>query len=602
MSKPDILIVDDRPDNLRFLSAMLTEQGYGVRQALNGKMALTAVQTVAPDLILLDIMMPKTNGYDICKQLKSDPETAEIPVIFLSALDDVFDKVKAFEAGGADYITKPFQFEEVVARVNNQLALRQARQQVQELNTQLEARVKRRTRQLEEANSQLLDLNSKLLDLALRDRLTGLPNRTSFVECLDSILQRYKSDRISPFAILFLDCDRFKVINDSLGHPAGDRLLIEIARRLRSALPESSTLARTGGDEFAALLENIADPEEPERIANTILEQLKPPFDLQGKEVFMNASIGIVMGSADYEKPEHLLRDADAAMYRAKAKGKACYQLFDAAMHERAIAYLQLETDLRRAIERQEFVVFYQPIVDLKLRRVCGFEALVRWQHPDRGFVSPGEFIPAAEETGAIVPMGLLVMKQACIQLRQWRDRGLFPYPITISVNLSVKQFSQPDLVDCIDSILHDTGLEGQCLKLEITESAIMEDPRAVGTILERLRKRHIGLSIDDFGTGYSSLSYLDRLPVNTLKIDRSFVDRMEKEGNDGIVGTIVTLARNFHMETIAEGVETQQQLQRLRALGCDCAQGYLLSRPVAAEDVDRTISILHQQSWFVNG
>ncbi len=577
-SKKDILVVDDTPENLRLLSTILIEQGYNVRKAINGQMALKAVQTVIPDLILLDIMMPIMDGYQVCQHLKKNQETTKIPIIFLSALNDVFDKVKAFEAGGVDYITKPFQFEEVVVRVQNQLALKAAEKEISQLNAQLEERVKERTRQLEIANAQLLEMT-------LHDALTGLPNRTLFMQRVEQTLNRTKVDAVYQFAVLFLDCDRFKVVNDSLGHLIGDELLIAIARRLETCISQHNILARLGGDEFAILLTEIKELSIITQVSKQILELFSYPFQLKVHEVFINVSIGIALGNSNYNQPEHLLRDADTAMYRAKALGKGQYHIFAPAMYDTALQLLHLETDLRRAINQQEFVVHYQPIIDLVTGRIAGFEALVRWYHPQRGIISPKSFISIAEETGLIIPIGNWVLRKACHQLHLWQQEKLADYPLFMSVNLSARQVGQLDLLEQVRQILEETQLKPQNLKLEITESTIMDNTNFTTIVLQKLRESSIQLSIDDFGTGYSSLSYLHSFPVNTLKIDQSFVQCLDgNPENLGLVPAIVSIAKTLKMDVVAEGIETNQQLVQLRALNCDFGQGYLFSKPLEAE------------------
>ncbi|MDZ8026677.1 MAG: EAL domain-containing protein [Nostoc sp. ChiQUE01a] len=601
--KKDILIVDDMPDNLRVLSSILTREGYNVRKALNWQMALTATQTVLPDLILLDIMMPEVDGYEICQTFKAWELTADIPVIFISALDDVFDKVKAFKVGGVDYITKPFEFQEVLVRVQNQLALRSARLEILKLNVELEHRVKQRTWELENALQKLHEeiisrqkLQSQILDIALHDSLTGLPNRVLFIRQLKNALTRAKQEPNYQFAVLFLDCDRFKVINDSLGHLVGDELLIAIARRLQTCLIPIDTLARLGGDEFGILLENLTDINIAIQVAERILQQLSLAFKLSRYEVFMNASIGISWGNKDYDRPEYLLRDADTAMYRAKAQGRAKYHVFDPAMHQEAIHLLELENDLRRAVERQEFLVYYQPIVCLTTGRISGFEALVRWRHPTRGLVSPIEFIPVAEETGLISAINTWVLQSACQQLSIWQHHPVTPEPLSISVNLSARLFSQPNLVDQIDRIIDENKINPEHLQLEITESVIMENTNAIKIILEQLKQRKIKLIMDDFGTGYSSLSYLHSFPLNALKIDKSFVKRMqENEENMGLVPAMIGIANSMGMSAIAEGVETEEQLAQLRNLNCDFAQGYLFSKPIEEQLVLKLLAAAPQ-------
>ncbi|OYD91269.1 GGDEF domain-containing response regulator [Nostoc sp. 'Peltigera membranacea cyanobiont' 210A] len=588
-NKKDILIVDDMADNLRVLSSILTREGYNVRKALNWQMALTATQTLLPDLILLDIMMPEVDGYEICQTFKAWDLTADIPVIFISALDDVFDKVKAFKVGGVDYITKPFEFQEVLVRVQNQLALRSARLEILKLNVELEHRVKQRTGELEKTLQKLQQeihsrqkLQSQLLDIALHDSLTGLSNRVLFIQRLENALNRAKQDSSYQFAVLFLDCDRFKVVNDSLGHPVGDELLIAIAKRLQACIIPVDTLARLGGDEFGILLENITDINIAIQVAESILQQLSLAFQLSRYEVFMNASIGITWGNKDYDRPEYLLRDADTAMYRAKAQGRANYHVFNPAMHQEAIQLLELENDLRRAVERREFLVYYQPIISLLTGRISGFEALVRWQHPIRGLVSPIEFIPVAEETGLINAINTWVLQSACHQLSIWQHYPVTPEPLTMSVNLSARLFLQPNLVEQIDRIIYENQINPAYLELEITESVIMENTDAIKIILERLKQRKIKLIMDDFGTGYSSLSYLHSFPLNALKIDKSFVKRMQdNKENMGLVPAMIGIANSMGMSAIAEGVETQEQLAQLRSLNCNFAQGYLFSKPI---------------------
>ncbi len=439
--------------------------------------------------------------------------------------------------------------------------------------------------ELERANRALEESREHFRHAAYHDALTGLPNRVLLADHLRLAIERAKRHPDHSFALIFLDLDRFKYINDSLGHAAGDQLLVTIARRLENQLRPTDTVARLGGDEFAVLLDGLADEGDAIRVAERVQEELTSPFNLGGHEVFTTASIGITLSAPGYEHPESVLRDADTAMYRAKEKGKARYELFDADMHARAVERLRLENDLRRAVERGEFRVYYQPIVSLGSDRVAGFEALVRWEHPERGFVPPTEFIPVAEETGMIVEIGQWVLRESCRQMREWQRRSFDNRLLTISVNLSGKQFLQPNLIGSVKQILHETDLDPRCLKLEITESIMMENAEAASAMLVQLRSLGVQLSIDDFGTGYSSLSYLHRFPVNTLKIDRSFVMRMGDAGeNSEIVRTILTLASNLGMDVIAEGVETKGQLSQLKAMRCPYGQGYLFSRPVDAE------------------
>jgi diguanylate cyclase (GGDEF)-like protein/PAS domain S-box-containing protein len=430
---------------------------------------------------------------------------------------------------------------------------------------------------------------------ALYDGLTGLPNRVMLMDRLRRALERAKRHADYQFGVLFLDFDRFKVVNDSLGHKIGDQLLVGIAQRLTGCVRTEDTVARLGGDEFVVLIDYIADAGDAAQVAERIQRALAAPFDLSGHEVFTSVSIGIALSMTGYEEAETVMRDADMAMYRAKSSGRARYELFDSEMHARAVALLRLETDLRRAIEREEFEIHYQPIVALAGGYVIGFEALVRWRHPQRGLVPPSEFLPVAEETGLMAQIDRWVLQRACRQLAEWQ--ALFPAqpPLSISVNLSSRDFSQPDLADRIEQELRAAALDGHSLRLEITESAIMEHSEVAADMFERLRRMGVQVYIDDFGTGYSSLSYLHRFPVATLKIDRSFVSRMSSSGeNAKIIQTIVMLARDLGMNVIAEGVETSEQCDHLRALRCEYGQGFFFSRPLDDAAVEELLVEQH--------
>jgi diguanylate cyclase (GGDEF)-like protein len=473
----------------------------------------------------------------------------------------------------------------LVERQRNQEALRKA-------YDELERRVEERTAELSESNKLLKReisdrqrAEAQLLHIAFHDALTGLPNRTLFMERLGQTLERAKG-REDLFAVLFLDLDRFKVVNDSLGHTIGDQLLIAFAGRLQTYLRSGDILARLGGDEFAILIEEMKSINDAIHLAERLQQELTVPFHIHGHEVFTTLSIGIALSTAGYDQPEDLLRDADIAMYRAKALGKARYKIFDTAMYTESIKLLQLETDLRRAVERQEFRIYYQPIVSLSTNKIIGFEALLRWQHPERGLVFPTEFISVAEETGLLVPIGYWVLREACRQIHLWQQQ-FQDNSLTITVNLSSKQFSQPNLNEQIYQILQETSLDAQSLKLEITESVIMENTIGATAMLLQLRELGVELYMDDFGTGYSSLSYLHRFPVSVLKIDRSFINSSE---NPEIVWTIITLAHNLGVDVIAEGIETVEQLEKLRGLQCKYGQGYFFSKPAEASAAEALI------------
>ena len=413
------------------------------------------------------------------------------------------------------------------------------------------------------------------------------------MQCLEASLRRVQRETDYLFAVLFIDLDRFKVINDSLGHQVGDQLLVAITHKFASIVRASDTVARLGGDEFVILLDPIKNISDAIRIAERINKELEAPLELENRQVFTTASIGITLSSTNYHQGSDLLRDADIAMYRAKAKGKARYELFDRKMYDQALVRLQLEHDLYKALENQEFQVYYQAIVSLKTDKIAGFEALIRWRHPQQGWISPAKFLPIAEETGLILPIGEWILHSACQQMAQWQIRFPIASDLKMSVNLSVKQLKEPSFLAKVDLILTQTSLEGKNLILEITESMLMENLDELRDILWQLKEREINLSIDDFGTGYSSLSYLHRLPINNLKIDRSFINSMgEQRDSQNIVQTIINLARQLDMTTIAEGIESLEQLNKLKVLQCDKAQGFLFSKPLPANAAEKLLEI----------
>lgn len=434
-------------------------------------------------------------------------------------------------------------------------------------------------------------MEERLVRGALYDALTGLPNRSLVHELLGRALERARRKIGTLFAAMVLDLDRFKMVNDSMGHAQGDRLLIAFSRRIAAFLPPDTIMGRLGGDEFCLIVEDLKETGPATSLADRIQEALSLPFDLEGREVYAGASIGIVVGTGQYAAAEEVLRDADTAMHRAKNAGKGRYEVFDASMHAKAVHLLTLETDLRKAVERNEFRLHYQPIVSLEDGSLTGFEALIRWKHPRLGLVSPLDFIPVAEDTGLIVPIGKWVLREACRQLAEWRRMMEGGKRLTMAVNISGKQLEGMDFIELVEQILMEAGLEASCLKLEVTESAIMENPEMAAAILEKLKQLGLQLSLDDFGTGYSSLSYLHRFPFHNLKIDRSFISKIEGgEKDEEIVRVINSLARNLGMDVVAEGIETQGQWDLLQKLDCGFGQGFFFSKPLEYEAAGRLI------------
>ena len=702
------VLLIDQDDQQRFcLREALVDHYDAICCTSSLAKASAALANFSPELILLNIADIQPSTIDLCQHLRNQAITQAVPIIVISSSQRSIDKAKVFETGCADHITKPFELTELLIRMDNQLAFRATRQQVDRLNKELEQRVLERTLQLQTVHQrlkaseerlesilnalqdvvwsaavdpfQILYLNpaavglfqrpaedflmnsglwfstihpddrSEVLELmhtithrgsldieyricwpngeirwvrnrsriivtnkdsvsiriegivtdisdrkraekqlihdALHDGLTNLPNRTLFTERLESALKRKQRRPAYEFAVLFLDLNRFKVINDSLGHTMGDYLLIEVSNRLLQCVRSVDTVARLGGDEFTILLEDIADQADVLDCVGRIQTVLGAPIEVNGSTVFTGCSIGIVIANADYTAASELLRDADIAMYRAKDRRKPGYELFDQTMYAQTKRRLQLENDLRLSIEREEFQLHYQPIISLQDHSVLGFEALVRWTHPVEQLIFPGEFITIAEETGMIVPLGTWILEQACRQVRQWQKSHPQLSHLKININMTGQQFREPGLLVLLDNLLTETGLEPQYLRLELTESTLIQDTEAIIETLQQIRNRNIQISIDDFGTGYSSLSYLSRFPINNLKIDRSFVGRMHHD-NDSfeIVRTITTLAHTLGMDVTAEGIEHQAQIKLLTQLGCEFGQGYYFSPPLTGQ------------------
>lgn len=840
----EILIADDTPESLYLLFDLLESQGYVVRKATNGNLALASAQAVQPDLILLDIKMPDLSGYEVCQCLKGNPKTQHIPVIFISALHEAFDKMEAFRVGGVDYISKPFHLEEVLVRIQNQLALQSSLRRIQQLNLGLERRVQDRTAQLKMVNQTLqqriielreiennlreseekfrqlsehiqevfwltdcdpelgapttiryispafetiwgqsqadlqcnpyvwmttihaddrhrvqeaitrqliqgtydeeyrvvrpdgtirwihdrgfpilnqegvvyraagiaeditdrkqaelerdrffnlsLDLlfiangegafkrlnpaweetlgytNSGLSTLAfwqlihpddraiadvalcslmqgqdvtaiemrcrcqtgdyiwvawnivpfleenliygagrnisqqkqsearlihesLHDPLTGLANRACFIERVDLALRKNRRQPNSCFAVLFIDLDSFKSINDTLGHLFGDQLLIQIAHLLQESVRELDSVARLGGDEFTILLEEIQNPKEVLDIVERIQSKLKSAFHLGNYEVFTSASIGIVISHTGYQTVSDIIRDADIAMYRAKDKGKACYAIFNQEMYAQVIHAVDLENRLHYAISNQELQIFYQPIVSLQGKwHLEGFEVLLRWNHPHKGLIPASDFVAVAEDTGLINSIGEWVIQEACFQFSHWRLFSPSFENLYLSINVSGKQLREASLLKTLDQVLEVTRIPNHCLQLEITESSLIENKKTATQILRDIRQRGIHIILDDFGTGFSSLSYLHQFPIDTIKIDQSFIGIMHQgEKEYGLVRSIIMLAHSLNIATIAEGIETPSQLEQLQKLKCDSGQGFLFSQAMLYPELE---------------
>jgi diguanylate cyclase (GGDEF)-like protein len=462
-----------------------------------------------------------------------------------------------------------------------------------------EKELRQRTIELEKVNELLTKENIErrkaeelLTNHAFYDSLTNLPNRSLFMDRLHNSMERRKRYKDHTFAVLFLDVDRFKIVNDSLGHVIGDHLLIMISQRLKKHMRSIDTIARFGGDEFAILMEDTKGNGHANDLADRIHKEMSLPFSVFGHEIFATVSIGIVLSNlSDYSRPEELLRDADTAMYNAKARGKACHVIFDSTMHAEAATLLQLETDLRKAVEHNEFILYYQPILLLENKRIIGFEALIRWRHPSRGLITPAEFILVAEETGLILTMSKWIIREACRQMHSWQEQFPEYRNLAISVNVSSKVFSQLDFYEMIEKILQETGLEGSCLKLEIVESMLIENPEPAAALIKRLKNLNVRFDIDDFGTGYSALNYLRHFPINGLKIDGSFINALTSDKNNAeIVKTIISLGQALNLEVVAECIETPEQLEQFMGMHGKYAQGFFLFRPMDSKSVENLL------------
>ena len=601
----NILIVDDTPDNLELLAAILQKRGYQTICVDNGVEAIDIARSGWAELILLDIQMPDMDGYQVCEQLKAESQTSEIPVIFISALDDFSDKKKAFKVGGVDYINKPFEIKEVVVRVANQIAIQASKSKIIELNNQLEQKVKDRTAKLEESNQQLQqEINrrqqaqDRLLQMALNDPITGFANRNSLISRLKQALKATEKQPDYFFAVILLECDRFKNIKRTLSHIESNQLLMAIAQALNTNLPKSALLSRLEGEEFAIFVDQIQDVNDAIAIVQIIRQKLTTPFVIKKRQILINANIGIAIGSKDYQDTDRLLNDADIAMQQAKELQGDRYQVFQPEM------YIQLQTDtefakqemaLKQAIKRQEFINYYLPITSLKTQNVIELEALVRWHHPQQGLILPQDFINTAEEMGLMNAIGNLVLKQACKHIQYWQQSNVAHENLGICINLSAKQFFHSSFISKVDLILRKTKLQGAHLKFDIPETVTIEHPTTALKILRELKKRQVRLCLDNFGIGHSSLTCLHRFPFDELKIDRSLIahigqdnPNLEQETSATLLfKQIITIAHQMNMVVTATGIENNYQLNLLKDLGCDYGQGYLISGILNKDSVE---------------
>jgi diguanylate cyclase (GGDEF)-like protein len=561
-----ILIVDDEQANVRLLERLLLSGGFSeVHGTTDPREVLTLFDELRPDLVMLDLQMPHLDGFAILQALQSRCKQGDfLPVLVLTADTTRETREKALSNGAKDFLTKPIERTEVLLRTRNLLETRQLHLALKNENRELEA---------------------KLVHQAFHDSLTGLANRALFRDRVEHALAR--TSRGERVAVLLLDLDDFKSVNDSLGHGEGDRLLQVVGERLARATRGCDTVARIGGDEFAILLEGLQQDSDAMTVAERITDALNVPIPLRGREVTLGASIGVAHAQAANDV-EELLRNADVAMYKAKDDGKARHAVFEPGMHAELLARLELEADLRHAVERGELHVVYQPIVHLETGRITGVEALARWKRAGREMPSAAEFIPLAEETGLIVPIGRFVLSEACKQARRWQLASPDSVIPTMSVNVSARQLQDPRFTHDVSVVLRETQFPPDRLILEITESVLMSNSPAARDRLFELKALGVRLAIDDFGTGYSNLSYLQKFPIDILKIDRSFITNMSTSSSDAaLASSIVGLATTLKLHTVAEGIEHSDQRHQLVSLGCAFGQGFLFAKPVGADVVD---------------
>ncbi|MCC6246723.1 MAG: EAL domain-containing protein [Rubrivivax sp.] len=588
-ARAHVLVVDDDAGGRRLTRATLAKAGFAVSEAGDGQAALDAMCTAMPDLVLLDVSMPVMDGFTACAELRRLPGGERVPVVMMTGLDDTASIERAFEAGATDFITKPINWAVLPHRVRYMMRASAAINELQQNQEQIRR-------------------------LAYYDPLTGLPNRVLFVEQLERALaQATRHQR--RLAVMFVDLDNFKRVNDTLGHRAGDELLCKASSRLAATLrtadglarpggdaaPVQHNIARLGGDEFIVLLTDVQRPEHVATVAQRMVQTLAEPIVVQGTEVFVGGSVGVASFPEDGVDIDTLLMNADTAMYRAKAAGRGGFQLYDRSMNARALDRLHMETRLRRALERDEFVLHYQPRVDVVSGRIVGAEALIRWQDPERGLLPPAEFIPLVEDAGLVIPIGEWAIQTVCRQSAAWQAAGLQPVPV--AVNLASTHLRERGLPARVARSLAEHGVQAGCLEIEVTESILLADPELSVQIAQELAAMGVKLSIDDFGTGYSSMGYLKKLPIAALKIDRSFVRDLETDPDDAaIVSAIVALAHSLKLKVVAEGVETPAQLAFLQSVRCDEYQGFLTSRAIGVAEFERLLRRRAQLETLFSG
>jgi diguanylate cyclase (GGDEF)-like protein len=599
-----ILVIDDTPANLSVLVDYLTEKGFQIMIARDGETGLRLARQHLPNLILLDVLLPGIDGFEVCRRLKKDERTQEISVIFMTIMARTEDKIRGFEVGGADYITKPFHRQEVLARVTTHLRSHRLTRELEAAKESLERRVAERTAELTRANIQLEEevterkqaeevarrLNEQLAFRTLHDDLTGLPNRALLLDHLHTALARAHRNK-AMIGVLFIDLDDFKSINDDFGHIAADEFLVQVSLRISGSLRETDIAARIGGDEFAVVCEELADPNDVAVVAQRIRSALTADIPIRNRRIGAPASIGIAISTPN-STAEDLLREADAAMYQAKRQGGRRWKTASSFTHTAVTRILDLEAELREAICSHQFRLHYQPTINLQTTRMVGVEALLRWQHPARGLLLPQEIIHVAEQRNLIGQIGSWVLQTACRQAVEWVHQFGDAAP-AVAVNVSSRQLGGQGFLEQVENLLHETGLPPDHLCLEITETQFITVGSSATADLLTLEGEGIGIAIDDFGTGFAGFDYLRRLPATTIKIDKSYVKGLGTDRADtAIVASVIALAHNLGLRTVAEGIETDDQLDQLRRLNCAEGQGWLWHPALPPARVEQLIPV----------
>lgn len=551
--RPVVILADDDPSIRLMVRHVLESEDYDIIEAADGLEAIKAVEKHNPALILLDAVMPGLDGFTTCQQIK-DKGYKDIPVIMITGLDDDASVERAYEVGAIDFITKPIKWAVLKHRVRSVVAKVIAERKV------------------------------KLL--AYRDSLTQLPNRLLFADRLEQAIIRASRNR-DAVALMLLDLDDFKLVNDSFGHEAGDKLIKSIAQLLSSSLRRADTVARLGGDEFAVIVEGIDNASDAVSIADNLTTILKHNVKIEGHETFTSASVGIAVYPDDGDDAQTLLKNADTAMFRAKENGRHCFQFYTPEMSVNAMARLDLENSLRKALQNNEFVLHYQPMVEIHKNEVAGIEALLRWQHPEKGIIEPEDFIPVAEEAGLILPIGEWVIRAACKQLKQWHQAGLDQQKV--SINISARQFRDQDIVSLFKRELEDTGVDPSCISIDLAEATLIDNIGEAEKVLVKLHEMGMGVAIHDFGTGFASVAYLKDFAVDMVKLDRVFINAIpDSEADSAIVAAVAGLTRGLKLNLLAVGVENERQLQMLKGLGCQMGQGFYWSKPLPADQYEQ--------------